>query len=195
MNLKNPKVEFFFTKTSQWKKEYEALREIILDCGLMEELKWGQPCYTLHSKNVVLIHGFKEYCALLFMKGVLMSDPDGILIQQTPEVHAPRQIRFTNVQEIVHLKDSLKAYVLNAIDVETSGIEVPAKASSELVLAEELLAKFKESPELKKAFKALTPGRQRAYNLFFTAAKQSATRISRIEKSIPQILMGKGPND
>lgn len=195
MSAPNPKVDWFFTKDTQWQKEYQRLRTIILDCGLTEELKWGQPCYTLSTKNIVLIHGFNEYCALLFMKGALMNDPKGILIQQTENVQSARQIRFTNLQDIVDLEADLKLYVREAIEVEKSGAKVEFKETKEFFMPEELKEKFDEMPELKQAFEALTPGRQRGYLLHFSAPKQSKTREARIEKCVPQILEGKGLND
>jgi uncharacterized protein YdeI (YjbR/CyaY-like superfamily) len=194
-NRMNPKVEFFFRDAKQWQPEYEKLRAIILDCQLTEELKWGCPCYTFQNKNIVLIHGFKEYCALLFMKGALLKDPNGILIQQTENVQAARQIRFTNFQEIVEIEPILKAYISEAIEVEKAGLKVKRKETVNYRIPEEFQDKLDENPALKTAFKALTPGRQRAYILYFSAPKQSKTRVSRVEKSMPQILNGKGLND
>ncbi|MBN9483693.1 MAG: hypothetical protein BGO70_08815 [Bacteroidetes bacterium 43-93] len=191
----NPKVDFFFEKESAWQKEYEKLRTIVLDCGLDEELKWGQPCYTFEGKNIVLIHGFKEYCALLFMKGALLDDPNGILIQQTENVQSARQIRFTGVKEIVKLAPATKSYIYQAIEVERAGLKVKLKQPAEFTMAEEFVQKLKKSAALKKAFEALTPGRQRAYLLHFSTPKQSKTREARIEKAIPQIMNGKGLND
>jgi uncharacterized protein YdeI (YjbR/CyaY-like superfamily) len=191
----NPKVDFYFDKAKKWQEEIELLREIVLDCGLIEELKWGCPCYTFEKSNIVLIHVFKEYCALLFFKGVLLNDPNGILIQQTANVQAARQIRFTNLKEIVKQKKILKAYIYEAIEVEKAGLKVPLKKATEFSMAEEFKNKLDKKPALKKAFYALTPGRQRAYLLYFSAPKQSKTRESRIEKSIPQILDGKGLAD
>jgi uncharacterized protein YdeI (YjbR/CyaY-like superfamily) len=195
MNRMNPKVDFFFEKESAWQKEYEKLRTIVLDCGLDEELKWGQPCYTFEGKNVMLIHGFKEYCALLFMKGALLDDPNGILIQQTENVQSARQIRFTGVKEIVKLAPAIKSYIYQAIEVEKAGLKVKLKQPAEFAMAEEFAQKLKKSAALKKAFEALTPGRQRAYLLHFSTPKQSKTREARIEKAIPQIMNGKGLND
>lgn len=195
MNRMNPKVDFFFEKESAWQKEYEKLRKIVLDCGLDEELKWGQPCYTFEGKNVVLIHGFKEYCALLFMKGALLEDPNGILIQQTENVQSARQIRFTGVKEIVKLAPSIESYIYQAIEVERAGLKVKMKQPAEFAMAEEFAQRLKKAPALKKAFEALTPGRQRAYLLHFSTPKQSKTREARIEKAIPQIMDGKGLND
>ncbi|HTM92260.1 MAG TPA: YdeI family protein [Flavisolibacter sp.] len=191
----NPNVDWFFDKAGNWQKEYEQLRTICLDCGLIEELKWGCPCYTFENKNIVLIHGFKEYCALLFSKGALLKDTDGILIQQTENVQSARQIRFANVREIVKLKKVLKAYIYQAIEVEKAGLKVNLKKTSEYEVPDEFEKKLKEMPALKTAFKALTPGRQRAYLFYFSQPKQSKTRESRIEKSIQQILDGKGLND
>lgn len=191
----NPKVEEFFSKSKKWKEEYVKLREIVLDCGLTEEYKWMHPCYTYETKNIVLIHGFKEYCALLFHKGALLQDISGILIQQTENVQAARQIGFTNVQEIVELETILKSYINEAIQVEKAGLEVNFKKNTEMKIPEELQNKFNEIPELKTAFEALTPGRQRAYTLFFSSPKQSKTRESRIEKYQQHILNGKGLND
>ncbi len=195
MNGMNPKVEFFFSKATQWQEEYEKLRMIVLDCGLTEELKWGCPCYTFQESNIVLIHGFKEYCALLFMKGVLINDPIGILIQQTENVQAARQIRFTNADEIDEMEHILKAYILEAVEVEKAGLQVELKKTAEYIIPEEFQEKLDENPALKTAFEALTPGRQRAYILYFSAPKQAKTRTSRVEKYMPQILDGKGLND
>ncbi|MBU5210736.1 hypothetical protein BLX88_08115 [Bacillus obstructivus] len=191
----NPKVEEFFSISKKWKEEYVKLREIVLDCGLTEEYKWMHPCYTYETKNIVLIHGFKEYCALLFHKGALLQDTNGILIQQTENVQAARQIRFTNVQEIIELETILKSYINEAIQVEKAGLEVNFKKNTEMKIPEELQNKFNEIPELKTAFEALTPGRQRAYTLYFSSPKQSKTRESRIEKYQQHILNGKGLND
>jgi len=194
-NGMNPKVDWYFTKAKQWKEESEKLRAIILDCGLAEELRWGKPCYTFQKSNVVLIHGFKPYCALLFMKGALLKDPKGILIQQTENVQAARQIRFTNLREIVQMEPVLKAYIKEAIEVEKAGLEVNFKKTSEFEIPEEFQNKLDESSALKKAFAALTPGRQKGYLLYFSGAKQSKTRESRVEKCIPRILNGKGLDD
>lgn len=191
----NTKVDFFFEKKGQWQEAFVLLRSIVLDCGLTEELKWGHPCYTLDGKNIVLLHGFKDYCALLFFKGALMKDPKGLLIQQTENVQAARQIRFTEAKEIVKLKATLKSYVREALAVEQSGAKVALKKTTAFPVPEELKEKFKAMPELKKAFQALTPGRQRAYLLHFSSPKQTATRTSRIEKSVKPILEGKGLND
>jgi uncharacterized protein YdeI (YjbR/CyaY-like superfamily) len=195
MNNTNPKVDFFFQKAKQWREEFEQLRTIVLDCGLTEELKWGVPCYTFEDSNLVLIHGFKEYCAFLFHKGALLKDPVGILIQQTENVQAARQIRFTHVDEIVEMEPVLKAYIQEAIEVEKAGLEVEYKETSEFNMPEEFQKKLDEIPALKTAFEALTPGRQRGYLLYFSGAKQSKTREARVEKHLPQILAGKGLND
>lgn len=191
----NPKVDFFFTKASKWLEEYNKLRDIILDCGLIEELKWGVPCYTYNKTNVVLIHGFKDYCALLFHKGALLKDTKGILIQQTENVQAARQIRFTSSKEIDKLKATIKAYVFEAVEVEKAGLKIEFKQTKEFSMPEEFENKLKKMPALKKAFYALTPGRQRGYLLFFSSAKQAKTRETRIEKHIPHILSGKGLDD
>src|SRR5216110_3730779 len=195
MNKTNPKVDRYLRKAKKWQKEMEKLRMIILDCGLTEELKWGCPCYTFEKRNIVLIHGFKEYCALLFFKGALLKDARGILIQQTENVQAARQIRFTNVREIVKMKPILKAYIYEAIEVEKAGLKVNFKKTSEFKIPEEFQTKLDENPALKTAFDALTPGRQRGYVLYFSAPKQSKTRESRVEKCMKQILNGKGLND
>ncbi|MFJ7916294.1 MULTISPECIES: YdeI family protein [unclassified Lysinibacillus] len=191
----NLKVDEFLSKAKKWQEEYSALRNIVLDCELTEEFKWMHPCYTLGKKNIVLIHGFKDYCALLFHKGALLKDAHGILIQQTENVQAARQIRFTNVQEIVGMETIIKDYILEAIEVEKAGLEVPMKEHKEYIIPEELHNKFNEMPTLKTAFEKLTPGRQRAYILHFSQPKQSKTRVSRIEKYTQHILDGKGLND
>ncbi|MCM3213975.1 YdeI family protein [Niallia taxi] len=195
MTTLNPKVDEFINNAKSWQEEYVKLRSIILDCELTEEFKWMHPCYTLNNKNIVLIHGFKEYVALLFHKGVLLKDPEGILVQQTENVQAARQIRFTNLQEIVEKEAVLKAYIHEAIAVEEAGLEVELKKNEEYSVPEELQQKFAENPAFKKAFEALTPGRQRAYLLHFSQAKQAKTREARIEKYLPHILEGKGLND
>jgi len=195
MNTMNPKVDFFFDKPSKWQKEYEQLREIVLDCGLKEELKWGCPCYTFEKKNIIVIHGFKEYCALLFFKGALLKDDAHILIQQTEHVQSARQVRFTNVKEIVKLEKTLKAYVYEAIEVEKAGLKVKLKKISEYSIPQEFQNRLDKNKALKTAFNALTPGRQRSYLFYFSQPKQSQTRESRIEKSIQQILDGKGLNE
>jgi uncharacterized protein YdeI (YjbR/CyaY-like superfamily) len=191
----NPKVDFFFNKAKQWQEEYEKLRTIILECGLTEEPKWGVPCYTYEGKNVVLIHGFKEYCAILFHKGALMKDPDNILIQQTENVQAARQVRFTGLQEITRMKSIIKAYVQEAIEIEQSGQKMEFKKTSEFKMPEEFEVKLKENAKLKNAFSSLTPGRQRGYLLYFSSAKQAKTREARIEKYMKNILAGKGLDD
>jgi uncharacterized protein YdeI (YjbR/CyaY-like superfamily) len=191
----NPKVDEYISKNDKWQEELKQLRAIILDCQLSEELKWGVPCYTVQDSNVVLVHVFKEYCAILFVKGALLKDADGVLIQQTKDVQAARQIRFTNVQEIVKMEPILKAYILEAIEVEKAGLKVDYKKTTEFNMPEEFQVKLDELPALKTAFEALTPGRQRAYLLYFSAPKQSKTRESRVEKYMPQILNGKGLND
>jgi len=195
MNSMNPKVDFFFHKAKKWQEEYEKLRMIALDCGLTEELKWGCPCYTLNKQNIVLIHGFKEYCAYLFFKGALLADPNGILIQQTENVQSARQVRFTNVLEIVELESILKTYIYEAIEVEKAGLKVEFKKTTEFKVAEEFQSKLDQIPALKTAFESLTPGRQKGYHLYFTAPKQSKTREARVEKYMPQIMNGKGLDD
>jgi uncharacterized protein YdeI (YjbR/CyaY-like superfamily) len=187
----NPKVDFYFNKAKKWQEEIEKLRNVVLDCGLTEELKWGVPCYTFQKSNIVLIHVFKEYCALLFFKGALLNDANGILVQQTKNVQAARQIRFTNVREIVKLKPTLKAYIHEAIEVEKAGLKVKFKQATEFKAPEEFQNKLDKVPALKTAFHALTPGRQRAYILHFSAPKQSKTRASRVEKCMQQILNGR----
>jgi len=191
----NTKVDFYFSKAKKWQKELEKLRRIILDCGLTEELKWGVPCYTFQKSNIVLIHVFKEYCALLFFKGVLLNDANGILIQQTENVQAARQIRFTNVREIVKMETILKAYIYEAIEVEKAGLKVNFKKTTEFIIPEEFQNNLDKNPALKTAFDALTPGRQRGYLFYFSQPKQSKTRESRVEKCLQQILNGKGLND
>ena len=195
MSSMNPKVDWYFQKAKKWQEELEILRIIVLDCELTEELKWGVPCYTLEQGNIVLIHTFKDYCALLFFKGALFKDPNHILVQQTKNVQSARQIRFGNAQEILELRPTIKAYIAEAIEVEKSGLEVEFKKTIAFGVPEELQEKFDEIPELKIAFDALTPGRQRGYILHFSAPKQSKTRASRVEKSMPQILNGKGLDD
>ena len=194
MNAMNPTVDFYFTK-ARWQEEINKLRMIVLDCGLTEELKWGVPCYTFQKANIVLLHVFKEYCALLFFKGALLNDVNGILIQQTQHVQAGRQIRFTNVREIAKLRPILKAYIYEAIEVEKAGLKVEFKKTAEFNIPEEFQNKLDKIPSLKKAFYALTPGRQRGYIFYFSAPKQSKTRESRVEKYMQQILNGKGLND
>jgi uncharacterized protein YdeI (YjbR/CyaY-like superfamily) len=191
----DPKVDVFIRKAEQWQEEYKKLRMIILDCGLTEEYKWMHPCYTFQESNIVLMHGFKEYCAILFIKGVLLKDPNGILIQQTENVQAGRQVRFTNVQQITALESVLKAFIYEAIEVEKSGLKVELKKTTEFNMPEEFIDKLESVPGLQEAFEALTPGRQRAYLLHFSAPKQSKTREARIEKWMPRILEGKGMGD
>jgi len=191
----NPKVDWFFDKATQWQKEYEKLRMIILECGLTEELKWGCPCYQFEKRNIVLIHGFKEYCALLFFKGALLADADGILIQQTENVQSARQIRFTSARQIVKMEGILKAYVYEAIEVERAGLQVKLKKTKDFKIPEEFQSKLNKMPALQTAFDKLTPGRQRAYIFYFSQAKQSKTREARVEKYLKQILKGKGLDD
>jgi len=195
MNTTNPKADFFFDKASKWQKEYEKLRTIILDCGLTEELKWGCPCYTFENRNIILIHGFKEYCAVLFFKGALLNNANGILIQQTENVQAARQVRFTNVREIVKMERILKAHIYEAIEVERAGLQVKYKKTAEFKIPREFKNKLDKNAGLKKAFNALTPGRQRAYIFYFSQPKLSKTRESRVEKYMKQILKGKGLDD
>ncbi|MEO2203368.1 YdeI family protein [Paenibacillus pabuli] len=192
---RNTKIDPYFNKLKTWKEEFGLLREIVLDCGLTEDFKWMHPCYTLDGKNIVLIHGFKEYCALLFHKGALLKDPHGILIQQTENVQAARQIRFTNAQTIDEMQLMIKDYIEEAIHIEKAGLQVELKKHDEYAIPEELANKFVEIPDLKTAFEGLTPGRQRAYIMHFSSPKQSKTRESRVEKYIPHILDGKGLND
>lgn len=191
----NAKVDGFLRKVKQWQEEYETLRKIVLDCDLTEDFKWMHPCYTFENKNIVLIHGFKEYIALLFHKGVLLKDTHGILIQQTENVQAARQIRFTNIQEIIEKESIIKDYIYEAIEVEKAGLEVEFKKNTDYTIPDEFQNKLDEMPALKTAFEALTPGRQRAYLHHFSEPKQSKTRVSRVEKWMPQILDGKGLND
>ena len=195
MSSMNPKVDWYFQKAKKWQEELEILRITVLDCQLNEELKWGVPCYTLEQSNIVLIHTFKDYCALLFFKGALFKDPNNILVQQTKNVQSARQIRFSNAQEILEMQPIIKAYIAQAIEVEKSGLEVEFKTTTEFGVPEELQHQFDEIPELKTAFDALTPGRQRGYILHFSEPKQSKTRASRVEKYMPQILNGKGLDD
>ncbi len=195
MNKTNPKVDGLLTKAKKWKEELQKLRTIVLDCGLNEEVKWRVPCYTFDKKNVVVIHGFKEYCAILFFKGALLKDPKGILIRQTENVQAGRQIRFTNFREIMAMEPILKAYIREAIEVEKAGLKVEKKKTAHFKVPEEFKNKLDQTPALKTAFHALTPGRQRAYLLYFSAPKQSKTRTSRVEKYLPQILNRKGLDD
>ncbi|MDE3234335.1 MAG: YdeI/OmpD-associated family protein [Bacteroidota bacterium] len=191
----NPKVDAYLSRAEKWQKEMEKMRSIALSCGLTEELKWGTPCYTSHNSNIVLIHAFKEYCAFLFFKGALLKNEHGILIQQSANVQATRQVRFTNLKHIKELEPVLKAYIYEAIEVEKAGLKVTLKKTTEYAVPEEFKKRLKADSTLKKAFEALTPGRQRGYLLYFAAAAQSKTREGRIEKYIPQILKGKGLND
>jgi len=195
VGIKNNKIDPFFAKAKQWKEEFAKLREIVLDCELTEEFKWMHPCYTHNGGNVVIIHGFKEYCALLFHKGALLKDPHGILIQQTKNVQAARQIRFTGLEQIEEMQLIIKTYIDEAIEAEKAGLQVEMKKHTEYAVPEELENKFFEIPELKTAFESLTPGRQRAYLLHFSQPKQAKTRDSRIEKYLPKILEGKGMDD
>ena len=194
-NGMNPKVDGFFSKAGRWQGEMKTLRTIILNGELAEEMKWGWPCYSFQRTNIVLMHGFKEYCALLFFKGVLKKDPNGILIQQTENVQAARQIRFTNVRQIAGMASILKAYVRDAIEVEKAGLKVEYKETAQYPIPEEFKSRLARTPALRTAFAALTPGRQRRYLFYFSSAKQSKTRESRIDKCIRQILGGKGLDD
>jgi len=191
----NPKVDWYFEKATAWQKEYQQLRKIALDCGLTEELKWGCPCYTFENRNIVLIHGFKEYCAFLFFKGALLADTSNILIQQTPNVQSARQIRFTDLKQIVKMQAVLKAYIHEAIAVEKAGLKVTLKKTEEFLMPEEFQNRLDQDKTLKTAFEGLTPGRQRAYLFYFSQPKQAKTRESRIEKSVQPILEGRGLND
>jgi uncharacterized protein YdeI (YjbR/CyaY-like superfamily) len=191
----NPKVDFYFDKAKQWQEEIRLLRRIVLDCELNEELKWGVPTYTFQKSNIVLIHVFKEYCALLFFKGALLDDAHGILVQQTENTQATRQIRFTSTREMIEMEAIVKAHIYEAIDVEKSGLKVQYKQTTEFVTSDEFKQALAENTALRTAFEALTPGRQRGYHLYFAAPKQSKTRISRVEKCMDQILNGKGLDD
>jgi uncharacterized protein YdeI (YjbR/CyaY-like superfamily) len=191
----NPKVDEYLGKAKKWQDELVKLRDIVIDCQLVEELKWKVPCYTINGKNIVLIHAFKEYCALLFMKGSLLNDSKNILFQQTDNVQSGRQIRFTNIQEIIDLETDLKAYIFEAIEVEKAGLKIEYKKTEDFEIPEEFKTVLNENQEIKAAFERLTPGRQKGYLLHFSGAKQSATRSSRIENSIDRILKGKGIND
>jgi uncharacterized protein YdeI (YjbR/CyaY-like superfamily) len=191
----NPKVNFYFDKAKKWQAEYQQLRTILLECELTEELKWGVPCYTAQNNNIVLIHGFKEYCAVLFHKGALLTDSQGILVQQTQNVQSARQVRFTSFQEIAAMAATLKAYIFEAIEVEKLGLKVEYKKTTEFVMPEEFLRVLEQNPALETAFDSLTPGRQRAYLLYFSAPKQAKTRVARVEKNVEQILLGKGLDD
>lgn len=192
---KNPKVDAYLNREETWRKEFEALRAILRDFDLSEDFKWGHPCYALGKTNIVLMHGFKEYCALLFFKGALMKDPSGVLVQQTENVQAARQIRFTGADEIKRMANVLKSYIQDAIEVEKAGLKVTLKKTTEFEIPEEFRTRLDESPDLKAAFESLTPGRQRAYILHFSGAKQSTTRAARVEKYIPRILESKGIDD
>ena len=193
--MMNPQVDFYFDKAKEWQQEIRKMRTIVLDCGLTEELKWGCPCYTFNESNIVLIHVFKEYCAYLFFKGALLNDADGVLIQQTENVQSARQVRFTNAKEIVKMEKTLKAYIYEAIEVERAGLKVRLKKTADFKIPEEFQNKLDRKPALKKAFNALTPGRQRQYIFYFSQPKQSKTREARVEKYLQQILDGKGLND
>ncbi len=191
----NSKVDWFFDKDSKWQEEYSELRTIVLSCGLTEDLKWGCPCYTVEKSNTVLIHGFKNYCALLFMQGALLTDPKGILVQQTENVQSTRQIRFTNIQAILESKSTIEAYIKEAIEIAKAGLKVELKKTNEYKIPDEFQIVLDDMPELKKAFQSLTPGRQRGYLLYFSAPKQVKTREARIEKYLQKILEGKGLED
>ena len=191
----NPEVEWFFDKPTKWQKEYAELRMLVLECGLEEELKWGCPCYTFQKSNIVLIHGFKNYCALLFMQGALLKDPKKILVQQTENVQSARQIRFTDIHEIIKNRSALKKYIKEAISIYKAGLKVEFKKTTEYKIPQEFQTVLDDMPDLKIAFEALTPGRQRGYLLYFSAPKQSKTRETRIEKYLQQILDGKGLDD
>jgi len=191
----NHKVDEFMSRAEKWKESFEKLRTIVLGCQLTEEFKWGVPCYTFQDKNIVLLHGFKDYCAILFVKGSLLNDDKGILITQTENTQASRQARFTDVQEIIELEPILKAYIDQAVEVEKAGLKVPFKKTVEFTIPEEFQSRLDENPALKTAFASLTPGRQRGYLLYFSAPKQSKTRESRVEKAMQSILNGKGLDD
>ncbi|WP_259015885.1 YdeI/OmpD-associated family protein [Emticicia fluvialis] len=191
----NPKVDFFFNKATQWKAAYAQLRSLALGCGLAEDLKWGCPCYTHQGNNVVLIHGFKDYCALLFFKGALMGNADGLLIQQTANVQSARQMRFTSLSEVATQEAIIKAHIYEAIEIEKAGLKVTLKKTSDYTIPDEFQQKLDTNPALKTAFEALTPGRQKAYLFHFGQAKQASTRLARVEKFIPKILEGKGLED
>jgi uncharacterized protein YdeI (YjbR/CyaY-like superfamily) len=191
----SPKVDSFLRRQKTWRKEFTKLREIIVACGLTEDLKWGQPCYSLDGKNVILMHGFKEYCAVLFPRGALLKDPKGVLIQQTKNVQAARQIRFTSLADVVKTRKTLEAYIREAIEVQKAGLKVPFKRTQDFEMPEELESKLEKSTALKEAFEALTPGRQRGYLLYFAQAKQAKTREARVAKHIPRILDGLGLDD
>ena len=193
--MMNPDVDAFIRTAGKWQEAFTKLRKIALDCGLTETVKWGKPCYTYQSSNILIIHGFKHYCAYLFINGALLKDPEGLLVQQTKNVQAARQIRFTTVREIVEMAPILKAYILEAIELEKAGVQVAYKKTADFPIPEEFKVQLDENPALKAAFETLTPGRQRAYLLYFSAPKQSKTRTSRVEKYIPAIMNGKGLHD
>jgi len=195
MKKTNPKADEYFGKVNRWQEELEKLRTIVLDCELTEEFKWRVPCYTFQKGNVVIINGFKDRCVLSFFKGALLNDANGILVKPGENTQAARLVQFTSVQEIAEMEPILKAYIYEAIEVEKAGLKVNFKKNTELTLPEELQNKLEEAPALKSAFDALTPGRQRAYVLYISAAKQSGTREARVERYIPRILDGKGIND
>ncbi len=195
MNNTNPKVDFFFNKAQRWQSEFKKLRSVILDCPVTEELKWGVPCYTVDGKNIILMHGFKEYCAVMFIKGALLKDTESILIAQTENVQSARHVRFTSMAEIEKVESILKAYILEAIEAEKAGLKVDFKKTEEFKFPEEFISRLDEIPGLQEAFESLTPGRQRAYLLYFSGAKQPKTREARIEKYVEKILAGKGLND
>jgi len=191
----NPKVDQYIGRIKNWQKETETLRTILLDCGLTEEIKWGKPCYSIEGTNLFVIQGFKDYFALLFFKGILLKDPDNILVKTGENTRVSRQVRFQSVQEIIKLEPVLKKYIYQAIELEKAGVKVDPKQDAELIFPEEFQARLDEDPDLQTAFSKLTPGRQKQYNMHFSAAKQSQTRQSRVEKCIPQIISGKGLND
>ena len=195
MENTNPKVDSFINRESKWQSEFKKLREYCLECGVTEELKWGKPAYSFDNKNIVIIQGFKNYCALLFPKGVLLKDPNNLLIAMTENVQSTRQLRFTDIQQVLDIEHIIKAYIYEEIEIERAGLKVETKKTSEYGVVEEFQKKLDESTELKEAYEALTPGRQRAYLFYFSQAKQSKTREARVEKYIPQILAGKGLND
>lgn len=193
--MMNPQVNWFFDKQGKWQEAFQELRDIVLDCGLTEELKWGCPCYTHQKSNIVLIHGFNDYCALLFMQGALLKDPKKILVQQTQNVQSARQLRFSGMEDILKKKATIKAYINDAIKNDKAGLKVEMKKTNEYEIPDEFETALMEIPELKNAFHRLTPGRQRAYLLYFSSAKQSKTRMERVEKYIPKILNNKGLDD
>jgi uncharacterized protein YdeI (YjbR/CyaY-like superfamily) len=195
MKSMNPNVTWFFTKQTKWQEAYAALRMLVLECELIEELKWGCPCYTFEKSNIVLIHGFKNYCALLFMQGALLKDPNMILVQQTKNVQSARQIRFTNIEEILKNKTIIQAFINESIAIDKAGFKVALKKTAEYIMPEEFKNVLDDMPELKNAFTALTPGRQRGYLLYFSSPKQAKTRYARIEKYTQKILLGKGLED